>query len=1076
MRNSSRYAASFASPSGSSCTRPLKRKARCNALSTWCAGIRNVIVALTFVTSAAAQSYRFTSVAAPTAAIGGVVIDAAGNTFLSDYEASIIWKITPAGEVSTFAGRAGVRDAVNGSGETARFSLPRGLVFDSHGNLYVADSGNDLVRRITPAGDVTTFAGLPGSGSTNGDRANARFDTPWALAADGADNIYVADRDNRMIRRITPDGIVSTLAGRYIPSYEPRLAADGGRDVALLYDPVGLAVDRTGNVYVADFPFTLRKITPQGVVSTVAGSPNSRGSSDGTGVAARFNGITGIMIAANGDAIVTDTNNTTVRSVSPAGVVRTLAGQVEQAGTDEGVGGAARFTGPQIVTSDGNSNLLISEQNRAVLRRAVPYVGDLGPILHTPPRGSAGLLHYAGANTGISFIAGATGTEPLAYQWFKNSTPLAGATSNTLNFPAASASEEGSYTVRVSNGAGAVVSNAVAVSVFTPKLTSFTSRRSVAGGSFLWGIAASGSQLVAVGTGGTILTSGDGRTWVRRNSTTTEWLVGVVFGDGKFVAVGDHGTILVSVDGATWRRAVASNTTQRLNNVTFGAQRFVAVGEGGTIVTSSDGDTWTPRASGVTTWLRGVIYEPFRPLPLFAPPRTGPNIFSFTSGDTGGSRFYVCGENGVVLSSSTGETWTGGTLLPSTTSGKTPDLETLALGPAAIGEDGAIAYGIVIAYTQTLAGKMPSFPGGLTSLTYSSVAFMSWQKTNVGLDARFRGVARGAGATFIMGENGTIAAASSFAGPWALIPSGTSGNLVSAVFRGDTLFVVGENETILESETLHASRLANLSARGRVTADARPMISGFVITGTSAKTILLRAAGPALAGFGLGETLAAPTLTLFDGAGRSIASNTGWSSGGDGAAISAAATRVGAFPFASGSADSALLVRLEPGGYTARVNGELGTAGISIMEIYDAESTSTDSPRTINLSTRGHAGTGGDRLISGFVVAGADSRQVLLRAIGPSLTAFGVPDVLAEPKIELFDARGKLIMESRGAWSQERREEIRTAAARAGAFALEETSKDAAMLVNLAAGSYTVQISGLGDTAGTALIEVYDVP
>ena len=348
-----------------------------------------------------------------------------------------------------------------------------------------------------------------------------------------------------------------------------------------------------------------------------------------------------------------------------------------------------------------------------------------------------------------------------------------------------------------------------------------------------------------------------------------------------------------------------------------------------------------------------------------------------------------------------------------------------------------------------------------------------WRDERLGLTARFRGLARGAGAMFATGENGVIAAAQSVSGPWSFIPSGTTANLVSGVFHGNSLFIVGENETTLQSEPLYPSRLINIATRGAVGAGADAMISGFVVSGSAPKQVLLRAAGPALRTFGLDRALTSPVLTLFDGASRPMATNRGWANA---STIAEASARVGAFPFAAGSADAALLVTLEPGAYTAQVTSSNAATGLALVEAYDAETLATEGSRAINISTRGQVGAGADRLIAGFVIHGAASRRVLIRAVGPSLAAFGLDATLAEPQLELVDSRGNWLRRA-GPWSTEPdAAEVEAAAAVAGAFALSDGSKDAAIVAALLPGSYTVQVSGVNDTTGVALVEVYDLP
>jgi len=210
----------------------------------------------------------------------GVTVDGASNLYVSDSFNSTIRRISPAGQVTTLAGEAGQGGSSDGVGSQARFLHPSGVAMDGNGNLFVADSGNSTIRRISPAGEVTTLAGEAGQrGSSDGTGAQARFDLPDSglqfndasgLATDGAGNVYVADTNNHTIRRITPEGVVTTLAG----SAGERGSTDGIGAEARFDRPQGLATDGRGNVYVADTGnHTIRKITADGAVSTIVGRP-----------------------------------------------------------------------------------------------------------------------------------------------------------------------------------------------------------------------------------------------------------------------------------------------------------------------------------------------------------------------------------------------------------------------------------------------------------------------------------------------------------------------------------------------------------------------------------------------------------------------------------------------------------------------------------------------------------------------------------------------------------------------------------------------------------------------------------
>jgi hypothetical protein len=303
---------------------------------------------------------------------GGVAWDAAGNLYVTDggNYISTIRKITPAGVVTTLAGLAGNSGSADGTGTAARFGGINGAATDGAGNLYVADNGNSTIRKITPAGVVTTLAGLAGnSGSADGTGSDARFNDPDGVAADLSGNFYVADNGNSTIRKITPAGVVTTLAGLAGNSG----SADGTGSDARFYEPGGVAVDLSGNLYVADQRnSTIRKVTPAGVVTTLAGLAGSNGSADGTGTGARFNWPRGVAVDLSGNLYVADESNCMIRKVTPAGVVTTLAGLAGSGGDADGLGAAARFAFLGLVSVNAGGTVAVADTTNNTIRTITP--------------------------------------------------------------------------------------------------------------------------------------------------------------------------------------------------------------------------------------------------------------------------------------------------------------------------------------------------------------------------------------------------------------------------------------------------------------------------------------------------------------------------------------------------------------------------------------------------------------------------------------------------------------------------------------------------------------------------------
>jgi len=263
--------------------------------------------------------------------------------------------------VSTLAGSEtpGFADA---TGTEAQFSYPYGVAVDSFGNIYVADTGSHQIRKISPEGVVSTFAGSGTAGFADGTGRAARFNKPTEVAVDSFGNIYVADMYNHRIRKISPEGVVSTLAGSGTSGSE-----NGVGEAAQFFYPHGVAVDSFGNIYVADmYNHGIRKISPEGVVSTLAGS--TRGFLDGTGTAARFFYPTSVAVDTLGNIYVADKNNHQIRKISPEGVVSTLAGSVTPDFAND-VGTAARFNYPTSVAVDSFGNIYVADKNNQRIRK-----------------------------------------------------------------------------------------------------------------------------------------------------------------------------------------------------------------------------------------------------------------------------------------------------------------------------------------------------------------------------------------------------------------------------------------------------------------------------------------------------------------------------------------------------------------------------------------------------------------------------------------------------------------------------------------------------------------------------------
>ncbi|HEY6902314.1 MAG TPA: IPT/TIG domain-containing protein [Puia sp.] len=279
-----------------------------------------------------------------------MVMGTDGNLYVNDYGNNRIRKVTPDGVVTTFAGSATIGYG-DGLGTAASFFDPQGIAVDPSGNFFVTDYGNNKIRKITPAGAVSSFAG-GARGYVEGTGSAAQFHSPINITGDRQGNLYVFDMYNNRIRKITSGAVVSTLTGSGVQG-----TADGTGTAAQIGSIGGMCSDPANNIYMTDQLYgTVRKITPAGVVTTIAGvaDPDHPMDLDGVGTKAKFGGPMGIIMDQYGNLIVGDGAGT-IRKITPAGVVTTIAGIAGTQGSDDGPAHQATFWGPIaiVVTPSG---------------------------------------------------------------------------------------------------------------------------------------------------------------------------------------------------------------------------------------------------------------------------------------------------------------------------------------------------------------------------------------------------------------------------------------------------------------------------------------------------------------------------------------------------------------------------------------------------------------------------------------------------------------------------------------------------------------------------------------------------
>ena len=328
-------------------------------------------------------------------------VDKLGNVYVVDYNNSTIRQITPAGEMTTIAGKAGQSGSANGNGSVARFNNPVSIAVDANRNLYVSDRGNHTIRKIRPPTPTDTnwvvslLAGTVGIGGTN-DGHPGRFQSTHGIAVDSAGIVYVADRGGHTIRKIflqDIDMVVKTIVGAPLQFACP--GVDGTNSAVRFCNdaPTGLTVDSAGILYTTDLNnSTVRKVAPIGtnwVVTTIAGYTTidpfgnpSGGFTDGVGTNAQFNQPYNLTVDSAGNLYVADTYNDTIRKIKPAGtnwVVTTIGGSIQVTGSDDGVGSSALFNLPFGIAVDTNGSLYVADYQNSRVTKGTPPAAPPGP-------------------------------------------------------------------------------------------------------------------------------------------------------------------------------------------------------------------------------------------------------------------------------------------------------------------------------------------------------------------------------------------------------------------------------------------------------------------------------------------------------------------------------------------------------------------------------------------------------------------------------------------------------------------------------------------------------------------------
>jgi ribosomal protein S11 len=344
----------------------------------------------------------------------GGAVDAVGNVYIADRNNHRVRKVSPAGVITTFAG-TGVAGFSGDTGQAsaAQLSVPEGVAADAAGNVYIVDTGNARVRKVSPAGVITTLAGTstPGFSGDTGQASAAQLNSPSGVAADSAGNVYIGDTSNHRVRKVSPAGVITTLAGTGVKGFS---GDTGQASAAQLNFPFGVAVDGAGNVYIADTDnHRVRKVDPTGVITTLAGTGTAGFSGDtGQASAAQLYFPEGVAVDGAGNVYIADTQNNRVRKVDPTGVITTLAGTGTAGFSgDTGQASTAQLSVPRGVASDPIGTVYIADTDNHRIRK-VSSVAPTAAFSATPTGGPAPLT--------VSFDASAS-SDPngtiVSYAW-----------------------------------------------------------------------------------------------------------------------------------------------------------------------------------------------------------------------------------------------------------------------------------------------------------------------------------------------------------------------------------------------------------------------------------------------------------------------------------------------------------------------------------------------------------------------------------------------------------------------------------------------------------------------------------
>lgn len=676
----------------------------------------------------------------------------------------------------------------------------------------------------------------------------------------------------------------------------------------------------------------------------------------------------------------------------------------------------------------------------------------------------------------VTFSVTATGTAPLSYQWFKDGSPIAGASTSVFSLAAAKVADAGSYTVRVSNAAGSETSAPAVLVVQVPPtvpviITQPSPVTSSVGAPASFSVVADGAPPLKYQwrQGSSVVPGANQPTLVIGNVQLTDggnYTVTITNALGTLTSAPARLTVLIpslpplvlsqpaNVTTTVGGTAVFDVIVRGTAPLSYQWRKDGVALPGATLPTLTLKNVQDADAGGYSVEITNALGSDVsatakltvNPVPTLPKIDVAPVARTVTEGATVSLSVTASGSGPLSYR------WLkSGVAIPGATTA------TLTFNPARLSDAGSYAVAVTNSVgtvtspeavltvnpavqppTITLQPEGRSLTAG-DSLTLTVAAAgtppfsYQWRRNGQSLD----------GANAATYARAQVREAD--AGSYDVEVSNSAGSVRSAI-------------AVVTVAPAPSSRISNVSIRTPL-AVGQTLIVGLTMAGGS-KSVLVRAVGPGLAPFGVTDAMTDPKLTVYSG-GSVVGANDDWGGGGS---LTTAFAAVGAFALPAASRDAALLATID-GGRTVQVTG--ATSGTVLVEAYDAGS--GDSPRLVNVSARNRVAGVTEPLIAGFTLTGNAPRTILIRGVGPTLASFGVPGALSDPRLELYSGSTKI--NENDNWSGS----LSSTFTAVGAFALVSGGRDAALLVTLAPGGYTVQVTGVGGVSGDALIELYEV-